>query len=498
MPVMPLAEYAPDSPDLSPYTSVMSNVVARTPESYGPIQSLASYSTNSLDGQCLGAVCVQDVDLSIKILAGTVDELYMMTAAATTWASVGGSTYTTAAGDSWNFALFNRTIIATNFTNPMQSYVMGTSTTFGNLASAAPQARHICTPKTFAMVGNTYDSVGGYAPGRIWWSVAGDCTSWPTPGSSAAQQGMSDYNDFPGEQGAVEGLVASLLNADVAIFFRHAIWRGVFTGPPDVFDFFPADTARGTPAPNSIVPLGGLAYFLGDDGFYAFDGATSTPIGTNKVDKTFYASVNRAAMQSVIGAADIANKTIVWIYPTGAATIPNAALIYRWDIQRWSPMTVTAEWIARFMSFGMSMDSMPSMGYTDVDTLPFSLDDPTWVGGALQMGAVDGNHNLAFFGGPNMAAQMTTQAIQLTPGRRSFVQGARPLTDATTPTVAFSARQNFFDAETFGIESALNVMGDCPQRSDGRYHRGRITIPAGVVWTEASGLDVTAIPGGWR
>ena len=498
MPTLPFPEYAPDAPDLSPMTSVMSNVVARTPESYGPINSLVSYSANTLDGQCLGAVSVQDTDLSAHLFAGTTDKLYTMTNASAAFADVSGTAYATAVGDVWNFVKFNRTIIATNFASPIQAYTMGSSSTFANLSSGAPRARYVCTPKTFCMVGNTYDPVGGYAPGRIWWSIAGDATTWPTPGSAAAQQGMSDYNDFPGNQAQITGMVSTLTSADVGIFFRSSVWSGTFVGPPDVFDFTPAQNVRGCPAPNSIVQLGGLAYYLGEDGFYGFDGVQSTPIGANKVDKTFWATVNQAALSAVIGAADVANKVIMWIYPAGVSTVPNAALMYRWDIQRWTPAAITAEWLARFISFGTSVDNLPALGFTDVDTMTISMDSSVWIGGALQLGAIDPTHSLAYFNGPTMQAQIGTAAVQMTPGRRSFVQGARPLTDATAPTIALSSRQNVFDTETFGTDVAINVMGDCPQRNEGRIHRFRQTIPAGSAWTQAMGVDVTAIPGGWR
>lgn len=485
-------------PDLSPATNLATNVIPRTPTSYGPLPSLSEYSTNALDNTCLGAVSIQDTDLTIRVVSGTADKLYMINSSTPTWADVSGTSYSTAAGDNWRFALFERTIVATNFGNPIQSYNMASSTTFGTMASAAPQARHICTPKNFCMVGNTYDPVGGLAPGRIWWSGAGDNTNWPTPGSAAAQEVMSDYNDFPGNQGQINGMVGNLASSDVGIFFLHAIWRGVFVGPPDVFDFFPSENARGCPAPNSIIQVGLVAYFLGEDGFYSFDGTQSTPIGGDQVDYFFYSKVNKGALYNVIGAADVQNKMAVWIFPSTSSVAPDSMLLWRWDIGRWSFAQMGAQWIARFMSFGVSMDGMPALGFTDVDTLPASLDSSVWIGGALQLGAVDLSRKLAFFNGPNLQATIGTQAIQITPGRRSFVQGARPITDATAATIAISARQNLFDGETFSANVAVNAMGECPQRSSGRYHRARITIPAGSVWTEASGVDVTAIPEGWR
>ena len=44
----------------------------------------------------------------------------------------------------------------------------------------------------------------------------------------------------------------NLGTADAAVFFERAVWRVVYTGPPGIFSFFPAEGVRGTPAPASI------------------------------------------------------------------------------------------------------------------------------------------------------------------------------------------------------------------------------------------------------
>ena len=683
--ILPMAEFCPDLPDLAEATSIAVNVIPITPESYGPFPSLAPYSTNAMDGQCIGALSVQGDDLTIYLFAGTADKLYEMTATTPTWGDVSGGSYSTAQGDNWEFDLFNNSIVATNFGNPIQSFALGVSTTFGPLftapawtvataygtigelvlangnryiltqagtsaatgtgpsgtgagivdgavagsawmnstvystigeevsangniyslataglsaasgtgptgvgagisdgvtatawatshsypttgvfvqnagniyilitagmsagsggptgtgsnisdntcvwdfviqaaavwnfsataaaiwnyqSSAPPQARRMCTPKNFLMVGNTEDPVGGLGPQRIWWSANGDATTWPAPGSNAAIEGQSDFNDFEGNFGEITGLVDSLANADVAIFFRHAVWRGLYAGPPVVFDFFPTENVRGCPAPNSIIVLGSVVLYLGEDGFYTFDGAVSTPIGADKFDNWFFANVNQGYLFNVVGAANVPNKLAMWGFPSQAASggIPDTILLYRWDIGRASYISVGSggvEWIMRALSWGVTMDGMPALGYTDTDTLPASLDSSIWVGDAAVIAAVNGAHELAYFTGPNLPAQVATQTKQLTPGRRTYVQSARPLVDLSTgtPTIAFAARVDLYDPETFGTAVAPDVSGECPQRSDGRYHNALVQMPLGALWTHIIGVDTTFVPGGFR
>lgn len=565
MPVetLPMAEWAPDMPDLATTTSIALNVTPATPLSYGPQPSLVAYSTNALDGPCVGAITVQGNDLSVSLFAGTNDKLFAMTATAPSWNNVSGSTYSMATGENWRFDLFNHSVIATDFSDELQSFSLGVSTTFGPLFTAPawatstvystlgeyvlangnrytlvgagtsassgtgpsgtgvgitdgtctwnyqggtpPKARYLCTPKNFLMLANTDDPVGGLGPQRIWWSASGDATTFPAPGTNAAIENMSDYNDFQGNFGEITGIIDSLANADVAIFFRHAVWRGLFVGPPAIFDFFPTENVRGCPAPNSIVPLGAMVYYLGEDGFYMFDGAQSQPIGVDKFDRWFFANVNQSYMWNVIGAPDVPNRRILWAFPSLQATdgVPDSVLIYRWDIQRASYLYLgpdAVRWLMRTLTFGYSMDGMAAAGFTDVDTLPASLDSSVWIGGQAGLGAVNGANQLAYFSGPNLAAQVATQTKQLTPGRRSYVQSSRPLVEFSsgTASVAFAARVSLYDAEIFGAATFPNTAGECPQRSDGRYHNAMMEISEGAIWSHVVGVETTFVPGGTR
>jgi hypothetical protein len=142
------------------------------------------------------------------------------------------------------------------------------------------------------------------------------------------------------------------------------------------------------------------------------------------------------------------------------------------------------------------MDSMASLGFSNLDTVPFSLDSAVWLGGATVLGAIDASHSLAYATGTPMAAQLTTKVAQIIPNKRAFVQGVRPLVNGGDPVVAVSARVNYDDEEVYTADVPRNAVGECPFGSDGRYHRARVTIPAGASWTQALGVDVTAIEAG--
>jgi hypothetical protein len=45
------------------------------------------------------------------------------------------------------------------------------------------------------------------------------------------------------------------------------------------------------------------------------------------------------------------------------------------------------------------------------------------------------------------------------------------------------------DAVTYGASEDANAYGFCNARVNARYHRARITIPAGSSWEYARGVD---------
>ena len=45
---------------------------------------------------------------------------------------------------------------------------------------------------------------------------------------------------------------------------------------------------------------------------------------------------------------------------------------------------------------------------------------------------------------------------------------------------------------TFSTAVKLNSLGYCPQRTNGRYVRARVTVPAGQIWSNFWGVELDA------
>lgn len=504
--IMRVSDYAPDMPNyMSPASDNVLNVFPRTPTSYGPVGSPTPL-TASIQARCQGAYSGLDTAGNVNAFAGDIHDLYQYTASATSWSIVSKSAggYSTAQDEQWHFTLFGTRVIATNFADAPQSFLLGQSSKFADLATGAPKARYGATVKSFLMLANTSDPIYGPQPQRVWWSGNGDPTNWPTPGSQLAATYESSYQDLVGQGGWIKGIVGNLGNADALIFLEHEIWRAVFAGAPAVFDFFPMVGAKGTPAPGSIAERGGIAYYLGEDGFYVTDGSVSKPIGANKVDKTFYTDLDQNYFGSISSAIDPINRLYLIFYPgsghVGATC--NKMLAYNWLLDKWSPIIPLpngGEFIMRALSFGYTLDQLYTiLGYS-LDTLPFPLDSRVWTGGSILLGIFDQNHKLNFFTGVPLAAIVEMSETQPNPSGVTKVINTRPIIDGNAmPSVSIGVRNRQVDTPVFTTPIAMDALGTAPQRAVGRYVRARMTVPSSSSWTNISGIELDGVPASGR
>lgn len=498
-------EWRPDLPPMGTGYSVnVMNVLPRTANTYGPFPSFVRYATAALAGtkRCQGAISLLDSGDNVDTFAATDVNIRIMTVAGPTWSVVSKTpaAYHCGADETWSFALFGNNVIASNIADPIQSYIAGTSTLFADLSADAPKARYVAVVKGWLFAANTFDPIDGAVPWRVWWSAYNDPTSWPTPGTSAAAAAQSDFNDIVGQGGWIQGMVGNLGTADAAVFFEHAVWRVVYSGPPTVFTFSPAEGVRGTPAPGSIAQLGAFVYYLGEDGFYIFDGTSSVPIGANKVDKTFFADLDPNYVFRMTSAVDPVNKMVIWSYAGSGNNQgnPNRLIAYNWTTQTWAIANYEHSMIFRSLTFGYSLDGLDTIS-TNLDALPFSLDSRAYTGGALILSGFDTSNFLGYYSGSAMAPTVDTEEIQPFPGQRTFVRNARPLVDGSvTPSIAIGTRTTVETTPTYGVTTAMNSLGWCPLRANGQYTRARITLPAASSFTHIQGCELDADPAGYR
>ena len=140
---IPFAEWLPDQMSLeSPGGDKAMNVIPVTQRTYGPINDL-SESFNALGTACLGAGSFRgETNGAVLNVAGTATKLYNLDSSSWTDHSKGGG-YAVAAGDRWCFTQFGDDVIASNGTDNLQFFTIGTSTDWADLAGSPPVGRFV-------------------------------------------------------------------------------------------------------------------------------------------------------------------------------------------------------------------------------------------------------------------------------------------------------------------------------------------------------------------
>lgn len=477
------AEWLPDLPVLkNPGATTATNVIPG-PLGYKPFRGLLSAS-DALDAYPRGAFAGSDKDKNVEIYAGDGTKLYKLSAG--TWSNVSkGGNYTLATNETWEFVQFGQRILASSISAPLQGITFGGLNFADELTSTEkPQARHIGVVRDFVVLGNTFDATDGNVPEQVWWLARNS-----TVDADPAQATLADKQILP-NGGAVQKVVGGEYGV---IFKERSIYRMSFEGVPLIFRFDEVERQRGALMPGGVVALGRLIFYWGTDGFFAFDGQKSVPIGENKVDLTIADDLDRDFLHRVTSGICTRTGCIWWLYP-GVGNIdgrPNRIAVFNWKTRKWSLVEVQAEQLFGALSQGFTLEQLDSIS-SSLDALPASLDGPEWIGGEYAIAAFDESHMLAFFGGDFLTAVLETAEGQPFAPYRSFVNEVRPLVDGvgSSCTVQMGSRDLQSEAVTWGPVVAANDIGTHDLESDARFHRVRVNIANG--FDDAQGAQIFA------
>lgn len=483
MPLIPFGEYTPDLPPyLNTGTTTAKNVIPYG-NNYQQFLGPSVYSSNALNTACKGAVRGRSPAGVSFNFAGSATKLYSLVSGAFADVSIAAN-YTTAADDVWEFTQWGSQILATNYSNPIQTYTMGTSALFANLGGTPPKARHIAVVRDFVVTANTNDS-DGVLPYRVRWCALGNEADWTV---SAVTQ--ADYQNLDGPGGWCQKVIGGEFGI---IFQERAIWRMTYVGSPAIFQFDQVEASRGTPAPGSVIKIGNFVFYLGIDGFYIFDGQQSVPIGASRVDKTFYADVDLNYLNNITAAVDPAKQIIYLAYPGSGNTGGrcNKMLMYNYtpnSTKRWSYAETETEFIYLSASEGYTLDSLDTIS-TNLDNLQFSLDSRVWTGNSNNLSGFNSSHKLVTFTGSALDATIETGEATLHENHRTQVSKVRPAIDGSgTITLQMGTRNTLAESVTWGSSTSLTTSGDAPVRTNARFHRGRVNISGGFNY--AQGVEV--------
>jgi hypothetical protein len=484
--ILPFPEWKPDVSDYQGASSlVIQNVLPRG-DGYGPFQDFAPL-TAALPGPCRGYFFARNADGSVAVFAGTATNLFKLNNTNLTWTDVSlGSAYAAlSANANWQFVQFNNFVIAVQANVVPQVFDLTGAAAFANLGGAPPQAAYVAVISRFVVLSGLLSF-----PYRVQWSGLNAITTWDNVTAQSSFQDLADG-----------GLTRGVAGGDqYGIVFQDAAIRSMTFNPgsPTVFDILKISSSDGLLAPYSVVNAGGQTFFCSTQGFKSIaPGGYPAPIGKEKFDRFFFADVDPANPQLIIGAADPKAPRIYWAYKSqsGAAGLFDKIIIYDFMLQRATLVLMSGEYLATLAKPGLTLESLDAIAPGgSLDLLPFSLDSIS--NGALaQLSGVSAGHAVGFYAGSNLAATLQT-AEQGEGTARLRVQGLRPIADAAAALAAVAYRETLQAAPAVSAATAMNALGLCPQNVSARYARGELIIPYGAAWSFAAGIAPQFTPEG--
>lgn len=503
---VPFAEWAPDRSTLAGAAQEAYGVISQSGR-YAPLHDLTAYKAGAaIAGTCIGARGFWSTAGVVNIVLGDEFDLYRLNSRQPQIVSKAGG-YAPSAPDGWQFEQFGDFIVAVNANVAPQSYEMGSSTVFADLAGTPPLS------KTVFRVGNQLC----LASDRTL-SVSGfnNITLWDY---ATATQGVQVDVDQRG------GNIQSGVGGEVGLIFQErGIVRMTYVGPPTVFTLETIEWKHGAISREAVSQYGRRTFFVSETGLFVTDGMSVQPIGDGKVDKYFSDNLNYAARNKVTCAIDFARKLWIVAFPTGGSSVANHLLIYSMSDNRWTHDEITTQMLFEMPREGITVDDAAgiiALEGTDIaDNITTSVDDPQWRETRVQAAAVDGAGSVSTFEGAARFASMTTTEFEPVRLKQTLVDEIWPEIDIISTRVngrvltrnraarallwsgdqlLWDGRRIIWGSNNIGSTSAdMNDFGFVPVRVSSRYMQVGIEVLAGTTWTEATGIYWRGSPAGER
>lgn len=498
---LPVASFAPDQAPLTAVSGMALNVLPKTKLSRGPCKALVA-ATNALTNRCQGAGSFRGKDGTIATFGGDDTKLYLKTDATFSDVSrLAGGAYGTPENRFWRFGKYGSYVIAVNGFDAPQYWQIGVSTNWAALSALGdtpPEGAMdiaVCREYVF-MAQSLSDNTA------LQWSASDDITGW------TAGIGLSGIQTFP-DGGQIVGLRGG---RTILVFLENKIFEGTFVGPDDVFQFDEISIERGCAAQGSIAAYQNLTFFLAYDGFFMIGPNGITPIGDGIIDNTFWgrnpdiSGISIDNLHRVTAVCDPVLKHYRVSFPSTSSGSGSCdtQFIYSWADQEWTMAQYNLDYLFRARTGeGLTLEDLDALYPGGLETIPYSLDSYRFAGNPQESLAAFGtDKKMGYFDGANLAATIDSIEGEIVPGRKARIRSVRPIVDGGAPTVRVGIRDDKLnDTPRLTNAIAQRDTGRCPfatQRTRGRYHRARFEMPAGQVWNDFQGFDVSVLEAGNR
>ena len=228
---------------------------------YGAFPSAVDFSNAA--SETLNSVFVAKFGAVVEVFAGSATKLYKLNIGTLALADVSKSGGYSGDGV-WRFEQFGNVVLACNDNARIQTWTIGSSTAFADVAATAPIAKDIAVVRDFVFAGN----IGvGSEPDKVQWSDINDETDWTSGATS-----QSDFQIIA-DGGNVQAITGGEFGV---ILLEKSLVRCSYVGSPLFWQFDTISNGLGCLEGHSVAQYGNITFFLSDDGFYSTDGQTVT------------------------------------------------------------------------------------------------------------------------------------------------------------------------------------------------------------------------------
>lgn len=202
---------------------------------------------------------------------------------------------------------------------PERAVVVSAAPSVNNYIRVSPNDRHLIAFGSIEFGTNTYN------PMLVRWSDQEDFNNWtPSISSTSGEVVLTGGTEI---MGAIRSRNA------INIWTDNAMYTQQFVGPPFIFNFQQVGTNCGLIAPHAAVDVDGIAYWMGENNFYAFDGRVRNL--DCPVRRYLYDSFNEVNKDKVFAGINSEFNEIIWLYCSEFATEPDSYIIYNYKENHW-------------------------------------------------------------------------------------------------------------------------------------------------------------------
>ena len=388
------------SPDLPPETQgIMTECDGLLPSmnTFISAPSPIDAGLGAISAKAQGFAVTRKTDNTTRVFCGNSTKLYEQSGGA--WSDKSGSVYSVGVDERWRFVQFGDVTLASAKSATIQAI---TTSNFADASGTAPKAAIIETINNQVFAFNINGMGFGDQADRWACSALGSYTDW-TP-SVATQCVSGQFLDSPG------GITAGKqLGSIIVAYKERAMYVGQYVGAPEVWNWQRVPGDVGTPVNEAVVNTGTQHFFIGTDDFFMFDG--TRPVSLNSpLRQWFFSNLDQKYAYRIQGAYDRINKRAYWWFPTKTSNGSLiTCLVYHIQTGQWGKFDQEIEYVADYVSSGITYDSLGSV-YSTYNDLPadVSYDSPFWNSGSSVIAIFKTDHKAYQLSGAATAASFTT------------------------------------------------------------------------------------------